>query len=236
MNEEERALTTGNEWSDIALSFIPGFGAAMDVEDAVRDPSLQNIGWAFLSTLLDFAGASWVRGAGKAAIKSVEALDAIKRYEKASKIYNRTLEIYKNNPTKGNRRLLNRTFIEARNAKNDFNKATKLIRRRGSDRRWHTIREMPSDVTNIVNNRNIYLTDGLLNTVQQIVSEKQGGQLIPRAKSGIHIKKANRGKFTDYCGGTVTNECIQKAKKSSNPILRKRATFAQNARRWSKKK
>ena len=29
------------------------------------------------------------------------------------------------------------------------------------------------------------------------------------AKGGkIHIKKANRGKFTDYCGGKVTSECI----------------------------
>lgn len=25
---------------------------------------------------------------------------------------------------------------------------------------------------------------------------------------GIHIKKKNRGKFRDYCGGKVTNECI----------------------------
>ena len=51
--------------------------------------------------------------------------------------------------------------------------------------------------------------------------------------SGIHIKKKNRGKFTEYCGGEVTNECIQKAKKSNNPILRKRATFAQNVRTWN---
>lgn len=50
--------------------------------------------------------------------------------------------------------------------------------------------------------------------------------------SGIHIKKKNRGKFTEYCGGKVTDECIQKAKKSKNPKLRKRATFAQNSRRW----
>lgn len=54
--------------------------------------------------------------------------------------------------------------------------------------------------------------------------------------SGIHIKKKNRGKFTEYCGGEVTDECIQRAKKSKNPKLRKRATFAQNARGWSKKK
>ena len=53
--------------------------------------------------------------------------------------------------------------------------------------------------------------------------------------SGIHIKKKNHGKFTEYCGGEVTDECIQKAKKSKNPTLRKRATFAQNARRWKHK-
>lgn len=50
--------------------------------------------------------------------------------------------------------------------------------------------------------------------------------------SGIHIKKENRGKFTDYCGGKVTSECIAKGKRSSNPVIRKRATFAQNSRRW----
>lgn len=50
--------------------------------------------------------------------------------------------------------------------------------------------------------------------------------------SKIYIKKKNRGKFTEYCGGKVTNECIQKAKKSKNPKLRKRAIFAANARKW----
>ncbi len=50
--------------------------------------------------------------------------------------------------------------------------------------------------------------------------------------SGIHIKKKNRGKFTEYCGGEVTQKCIDKAKKSKNSTLRKRATFADNARKW----
>lgn len=49
----------------------------------------------------------------------------------------------------------------------------------------------------------------------------------------IHIKKENRGKFTDYCGGKVTNECIQKGLNSPNPLTRKRANFARNARGWS---
>lgn len=58
--------------------------------------------------------------------------------------------------------------------------------------------------------------------------------LIPVDKkgSGIHIKKKNRGKFTEYCGGEVTQKCIDKAKKSKNPTLRKRATFAANSRKW----
>ena len=56
-------------------------------------------------------------------------------------------------------------------------------------------------------------------------------------KSGgrIHIKLENRGKFTEYCGGKVTDECIQRAKRSGNKKLIKRAVFAQNSRSWSKK-
>jgi hypothetical protein len=44
--------------------------------------------------------------------------------------------------------------------------------------------------------------------------------------SKIHIKPKNRGKFTKYCHGKVTDECIRKAKASGNPTLIKRATFA----------
>lgn len=60
---------------------------------------------------------------------------------------------------------------------------------------------------------------------------------IEEFKSGgkIHIKKKNRGKFTEYCGGKVTSECIARGKASSNPAIRKRATFAANSRRWHKK-
>jgi hypothetical protein len=59
-------------------------------------------------------------------------------------------------------------------------------------------------------------------------------QYYPSFKKGgrIHIKKKNRGKFTEYCGGKVTEECIAKGKKSKDPKSRKRATFAANARKW----
>ena len=64
------------------------------------------------------------------------------------------------------------------------------------------------------------------------------GGYTPYMKNGskIHIKKKNRGKFTSYCGGKVTDSCIQRAKASGNPTLVKRATFAQNARKWKHSK
>lgn len=61
-----------------------------------------------------------------------------------------------------------------------------------------------------------------------IAEYKKGGK--------IHIKKKNRGSFTRWCGGNVTEECIRRGKNSSNPKIRKKATFAANARSWSKKK
>ena len=61
----------------------------------------------------------------------------------------------------------------------------------------------------------------------------ESSELNTFAKGGkIHIKPENRGKFTKYCGGKVTSECIAKGKRSSDPTIRKRATFAANARKW----
>lgn len=55
------------------------------------------------------------------------------------------------------------------------------------------------------------------------------------ARNGIKIKKENKGKFTEYCGGKVTNDCIKKGKNSSSSTIRKRATFADNVRKWKHK-
>ena len=57
-----------------------------------------------------------------------------------------------------------------------------------------------------------------------------------KKKNKIYIKPENRGKFTEYCGGKVTSECIARGKRSKDPAVRKRATFAQNSRKWNKGK
>ena len=39
------------------------------------------------------------------------------------------------------------------------------------------------------------------------------------------------GSFTDYCGGKVTDDCIEKGKNSPNSKTRKRANLADNLRK-----
>lgn len=59
-----------------------------------------------------------------------------------------------------------------------------------------------------------------------------------RRKSRIHIKPSRRGSFTRWCKahgfGGVTASCIAAGKRSKDPRIRKKATFAANARKWQK--
>lgn len=75
-----------------------------------------------------------------------------------------------------------------------------------------------------------------LNLEQNLINpQTHSDNYIERFKKGhkIHIKKENKGKFTAYCGGNVTSECIQRGKNSPDPAIRKRATFADNARHFN---
>lgn len=60
---------------------------------------------------------------------------------------------------------------------------------------------------------------------------KSGGVLF--AKSGIHIKEENRGKFTAL--KRRTGKSTEELTHSKNPLTRKRAIFAQNAKKWNHK-
>ncbi len=58
-------------------------------------------------------------------------------------------------------------------------------------------------------------------------------------KGGIHIKKKNRGKFTKSAkaAGESVQEYAAKVLSDPNatPLQKKRANFARNSKRWSKK-
>lgn len=97
----------------------------------------------------------------------------------------------------------------------------------------------------IENNRNFNLK-GILQLVEfcnanniTLNSSKRGynANIIERFKKGnkIKIKEKNKGSFTRWCGGNVTSECIRRGKASSNPKIRKKATFAANSRKWNHK-
>lgn len=64
---------------------------------------------------------------------------------------------------------------------------------------------------------------------------EQGGTLkkIESGKSGIHIKPENKGKFTET--KKRTGKTTEELTHSKNPLTRKRAIFAQNAKHWNKK-
>lgn len=59
-----------------------------------------------------------------------------------------------------------------------------------------------------------------------------------RRRSGINIKKSNRGKLRKSTGTKKGKKIpvakLRSMKKSRNPKRRKRATFALNARKWKK--
>lgn len=74
----------------------------------------------------------------------------------------------------------------------------------------------------------------LLNYLEEI-AELYNNVAEFRKGGKIHIKKKNRGSFTKYCNGNVTEECIRRGKNSPDPKIRKKATFAANARKWRKK-
>ena len=67
---------------------------------------------------------------------------------------------------------------------------------------------------------------------------RKGGILMEKGgKSGIYIKPSKRGSFTAWCKkqgyGGVTGACISKGKNSNSTAIRKKATFASNARKWN---
>jgi hypothetical protein len=59
-----------------------------------------------------------------------------------------------------------------------------------------------------------------------------------QSKSKIHIKPSHKGELHKDLGvpqgQKLTLGAIMQAKKSSDPAVRKRATFAANARKWGK--
>ena len=72
--------------------------------------------------------------------------------------------------------------------------------------------------------------------LRRIVSEgaKEAYNRIKEGKSGIHIDPENKGKFT--ATKERTGKSTEELTHSKNPLTRKRAIFAQNAKKWNHSK
>lgn len=161
-------ISTGNEYADVGLSFVPFVGSAVDIEEAIRNPTFGNIAWAAISTASDIFGGSLIKGALKGAKAASKARKAVKAEEKAVKAYNRALY----NATVNGGTRLNRTakkrFRDMRVAQAARRAVAPTRRGRGVyNRKPHTYIDMPSDNTRIINPVTVYGTDALLNGIQQ---------------------------------------------------------------------
>lgn len=77
--DNERLISTGNEVADAVFSYMPIVGTAMDIEDAIRNPSAINIGQAVLSGAADLVtlgiGRPLLKGVGKLVGRGLQLFD-----------------------------------------------------------------------------------------------------------------------------------------------------------------
>lgn len=63
--------------------------------------------------------------------------------------------------------------------------------------------------------------------MDDIIFEKKEEKFIQKAQKDIK-KRGTEGSFREYCGGSVTKECIEKGLRSKNPSIVKKANYAKN--------
>ena len=82
------------------------------------------------------------------------------------------------------------------------------------------------------NDNVIQLSEGVLRVLISECVKKTVSRFLSEGDSGIHIKEKNKGKFT--ATKKRTGKSTEELTHSKNPLTRKRAIFAQNARKWAK--
>lgn len=70
--------------------------------------------------------------------------------------------------------------------------------------------------------------------MDNIIQSINNAIMLLKKGGSIHIKPENRGKFNAL--KRRTGKTTEELTHSKNPLTRKRAIFAQNAAKWSKKK
>lgn len=177
-NPDDRIISTGNDWVDVGLSFVPFVGSAMDWEEAVRNPSVVNYLTAVGSTALDFFGGSLVKGALKTVGKAKDAADAVKKMDKAKTKYERSthnmqkaLDKNQQNVTKL-RKQTNKDYKNYLKAQqeakelNTYKKAGWYKNHKGTMKRMDERYVLPEDWSRVVNPYTVFGTGAGFNALQ----------------------------------------------------------------------
>lgn len=163
-------LHTGNDGVDTALSFVPFYGTGMDIENAIKDPTLGNIGMAALGLLTDLTGLTLAKGLAKsirAASKASKAADKLKDAEKAYNKAVRNQVKYGNNKKRGE--MSKKAFQELKDAEQKFLQTHKRTNRRKALDRTRRIRyEAPESWKDVMP---IYLGLETVNTAGNLIQQ-----------------------------------------------------------------
>ena len=155
---------------DTALSFVPFYGTGMDIEDAIRDPTLGNIGTAALGLLTDITGLTLVKGLDKsirAASKASKAADKLKDAEKAYNKAVRNQVKYGNNNKRG--KITRKAFQELKDAEYEFLQTHEITNTRKALDRTRKIRyEAPESWEDVMP---IYLGLETVNTAGNLIQQ-----------------------------------------------------------------
>lgn len=98
-----------------------------------------------------------------------------------------------------------------------------------------SIKDIVRDMLNLHKNASNYTPQQIeekMNSIHENLMMKKGGWL-QKARASME-KRGTVGSFTEYCGGKVTNECIERGLKSKDPKIRRRAAFAKAVRSFKK--
>lgn len=217
--------TNAGEKQREVLSYIPITDVAVDMEKAALNPTKTNVVNAGTTIALNALGAKYLKYLTKGSKEIKQMAKVAKdKYDELIKLLNK------------NRNSVVRSRSTREEATRLGNQAQSALSDYYAYNRAANIQKVPEYFVYSI----WPFADAGINYAQNsLENKKQGGKMnileFLKNGSGIHIKKKNRGKFTSYCGGKVTDECIQKGKNSSNPAIRKRATFADNARHFKHK-
>jgi hypothetical protein len=142
----------------------------MDIETAIRNPSIGNWAWAIGSTALDLMGGSIIKGALKTAKAASRGVRAMERMDRAATRLERATSVVNKNPTKGTRQIRKRAFDEYQNARRELHDATSTYRTRGLDRKPYTVTRPPVDLTPVINKKTVLATDAITNGLQNYIN------------------------------------------------------------------